>query len=208
MVFSLSFHTSTFLSLLSWDTNQIQPKYSIILWPSYRLRNNFGQVRLIGYCVEGSLFLVYEFIENGNLGQHLRGNSGKDPLPWSTRVQVALDSARGLEYIHEHTVPVYIHRDVKSANILIDKNFRGKVRNLPVFLYMIASEVFLCEVLQTNILYRLRILVWQGLLKLEVLHCTHALSVHLDTCLQSKFSHCKRFQNLSQDRIMSFFFPL
>lgn len=36
------------------------------------------QVRLIGYCVEGSLFLVYEFIENGNLSQHLRGSSGKE----------------------------------------------------------------------------------------------------------------------------------
>ncbi|KAF5481022.1 hypothetical protein F2P56_001717, partial [Juglans regia] len=85
------------------------------------------QVRLIGYCVERSLFVVYEYIENGNLSQHLRGSSGMDPLPWSTRVQIALDSARGLEYIHEHTVPVYIHRDIKSANILIDKNFHGKV---------------------------------------------------------------------------------
>ncbi|KAI8573877.1 hypothetical protein RHMOL_Rhmol01G0309600 [Rhododendron molle] len=83
-------------------------------------------VSLIGYCVEGSLFLVYEYMENGNLSEHLRG-SGNEPLPWSTRVQIALDSARGLEYIHEHTVPVYIHRDIKSTNILIDKNFRGKV---------------------------------------------------------------------------------
>ncbi|KAI9382630.1 hypothetical protein POPTR_014G156400v4 [Populus trichocarpa] len=88
--------------------------------------HHLNLVRLIGYCVEGSLFVVYEYIENGNLSQHLRG-SGKDPLTWSTRVQIALDSARGLEYIHEHTVPVYIHRDIKSANILIDKNFRGKV---------------------------------------------------------------------------------
>ncbi|KAL7218899.1 hypothetical protein ACSBR2_012045 [Camellia fascicularis] len=87
--------------------------------------HHLNLVRLIGYCVEGSLFLVYEFIENGNLSEHLRG--GRDPLPWSTRVQIALDSARGLEYIHEHTVPVYIHRDIKSANILIDKNYRGKV---------------------------------------------------------------------------------
>ncbi|XP_050205885.1 lysM domain receptor-like kinase 3 [Mercurialis annua] len=89
--------------------------------------HHLNLVRLIGYCVEGSLFLVYEFIENGNLSQHLHGSGGRDPLPWSTRVQIALDSARGLEYIHEHTVPVYIHRDIKSANILIDKNFRGKV---------------------------------------------------------------------------------
>ncbi|KAI5330843.1 PREDICTED: chitin elicitor receptor kinase 1 [Prunus dulcis] len=89
--------------------------------------HHLNLVRLIGYCVEDSLFLVYEYIENGNLSQHLRGSSGLDPLPWSTRMQIALDSARGLEYIHEHTVPVYIHRDIKSANILIDKNFRAKV---------------------------------------------------------------------------------
>ncbi|KAK1568667.1 hypothetical protein Q3G72_027366 [Acer saccharum] len=88
--------------------------------------HHLNLVRLIGYCVEGSLFLVYEFIENGNLSQHLHG-SGREPLPWSNRVQIALDSARGLEYIHEHTVPVYIHRDIKSANILIDKNFHAKV---------------------------------------------------------------------------------
>nr|ASM47235.1 lysm-containing receptor kinase 3.1 [Parasponia rugosa] len=88
--------------------------------------HHLNLVRLIGYCVEGSLFLVYEYIENGNLSQHLRG-SEREPLPWSTRVQIALDSARGLEYIHEHTVPVYIHRDIKSANILIDKNFHAKV---------------------------------------------------------------------------------
>ncbi|TVU08792.1 hypothetical protein EJB05_42205, partial [Eragrostis curvula] len=84
------------------------------------------KVRLIGYCVESSLFLVYEFIENGNLSQHLR-RTGYEPLSWATRVRIALDSARGLEYIHEHTVPVYVHRDIKSANILIDKDFRAKV---------------------------------------------------------------------------------
>ncbi|XP_019103140.2 LOW QUALITY PROTEIN: chitin elicitor receptor kinase 1 [Beta vulgaris subsp. vulgaris] len=88
--------------------------------------HHLNLVRLIGYCVEGSLFLVYEYIENGNLSQHLRG-SGKAALPWHARVQIALDSARGLEYIHEHTVPVYIHRDIKSANILIDNNLHAKV---------------------------------------------------------------------------------
>nr|ARX80051.1 Sym37 receptor-like kinase [Pisum sativum] len=88
--------------------------------------HHLNLVRLIGYCVEGSLFLVYEHIDNGNLGQYLHGID-KAPLPWPSRVQIALDSARGLEYIHEHTVPVYIHRDVKSANILIDKNLHGKV---------------------------------------------------------------------------------
>ncbi|CAI0460315.1 unnamed protein product [Linum tenue] len=91
--------------------------------------HHLNLVRLIGYCVEGSLFLVYEFIENGNLSQHLRSTDfvEREPPTWPGRVQIALDSARGLEYIHEHTVPVYIHRDIKSANILIDKNYRAKV---------------------------------------------------------------------------------
>ncbi|KAI3828053.1 hypothetical protein L1987_02147 [Smallanthus sonchifolius] len=88
--------------------------------------HHLNLVRLMGYCVECSHFLVYEYIENGNLSQHLHG-SGREPLPWSTRVQIALDSARGLEYIHEYTVPVFIHCDIKSANILINKNFNGKV---------------------------------------------------------------------------------
>ncbi|KAL9670148.1 hypothetical protein QQ045_007699 [Rhodiola kirilowii] len=88
--------------------------------------HHLNLVRLIGYCVEDSLFLVYEFIENGNLSEHLH-RSDREPLEWFTRVQIALDAARGLEYIHEHTVPVYIHRDIKSANILVDKNFHGKV---------------------------------------------------------------------------------
>lgn len=86
--------------------------------------HHLNLVSLIGYCVDRSLFLVYEFIENGNLHQHLRG---KEVLTWSTRVQIAMDSARGLEYIHEHTIPFYIHRDVKSANILINENFHAKI---------------------------------------------------------------------------------
>ncbi|KAL9263442.1 LysM domain receptor-like kinase 3-like protein [Drosera capensis] len=88
--------------------------------------NHMNLVHLIGFCIERSLILVYEFVDNGNLSQHLR-EPGRDPMPWSTRMQIALDSARGIQYIHEHTTPAYIHRDIKSDNILIDKNFRAKV---------------------------------------------------------------------------------
>ncbi|MCO5572182.1 hypothetical protein L7F22_025933 [Adiantum nelumboides] len=52
---------------------------------------------------------------------------GSTPLSWEARIQVALDAARGLEYIHEHTTPTYIHRDIKSSNILLDNNSRAKV---------------------------------------------------------------------------------
>ncbi|XP_078167487.1 chitin elicitor receptor kinase 1-like isoform X2 [Carex rostrata] len=100
-------------------------------------------VRLIGYCIEGALFLVYEYIENGDLSQHLRSGSWS-PLSWANRVQIALDSARGLEYIHEHTVPVYIHRDIKSSNILIDEKGRAKVSDFGLArLAKVGSKSFL-----------------------------------------------------------------
>ncbi|XP_063941572.1 chitin elicitor receptor kinase 1-like [Daucus carota subsp. sativus] len=89
--------------------------------------HHLNLVRLIGYAVEGSLFIVYEFMANGNLRQHLRGFPGKAPLSWSSRVQIALDAARGLEYLHEHTNPAYVHHDIKSSNILLDINLRAKV---------------------------------------------------------------------------------
>jgi len=63
----------------------------------------------------------------------------REPLSWSTRMQIALDSARGLEYIHEHTVPVYIHRDIKSENILLDKSFCAKVEVVLQIFYFLTA---------------------------------------------------------------------
>lgn len=54
-------------------------------------------------------------------------DSGFIPLSWNQRVQIAVDSARGLEYLHEHTKTHYVHRDVKTSNILLDGFFRAKV---------------------------------------------------------------------------------
>ncbi|CAK7353648.1 unnamed protein product [Dovyalis caffra] len=87
-------------------------------------------IELIGYAAGGeSLFLVYELAQNGALSDHLHRPAlrGYKPLPWTTRVQIALDAAKGLEYIHEHTKPYYVHRDVKPSNILLDSNFRAKI---------------------------------------------------------------------------------
>ncbi|CAL5190331.1 unnamed protein product [Lathyrus oleraceus] len=88
--------------------------------------HHWNLVHLIGYCVEGFLFLVYEYMDNGNLSQHLH-NSEREPMTLPMRMQIALDVARGLEYIHDHSVPVYIHRDIKSDNILLNENFTGKI---------------------------------------------------------------------------------
>jgi serine/threonine protein kinase len=48
------------------------------------------------------------------------------PLSWNARIQIALDAARGLEYIHEHTKAHYVHRDIKKNNIFLDNYFRAK----------------------------------------------------------------------------------
>ena len=48
-------------------------------------------------------------------------------MSWDRRVRIALDTARGVEYMHDHTWKTYIHRDLKPSNILLDKNYHAKV---------------------------------------------------------------------------------
>ncbi|KAH1114048.1 hypothetical protein J1N35_007426 [Gossypium stocksii] len=87
-------------------------------------------VELIGYAAsDNELFLIYEYAQKGSLRSHLHDplNKGHTPLSWIMRVQIALDAARGLEYIHEHTKTHYVHRDIKSSNILLDASFRAKI---------------------------------------------------------------------------------
>lgn len=84
-------------------------------------------VSLIGFCYEqGEQMLVYEFMVNGTLHEWLLGKM-KEPLDWHRRLQIALGSARGLTYLHENIDPPIIHRDVKSANILLDDKLTAKV---------------------------------------------------------------------------------
>ncbi|XP_004302855.1 PREDICTED: lysM domain receptor-like kinase 3 isoform X1 [Fragaria vesca subsp. vesca] len=87
-------------------------------------------VELIGYAAtDDELFLIYEYAQKGSLKSHLHDpqNKGQTSLSWIMRVQIALDAARGLEYIHEHTKAHYVHRDIKTSNILLDGTFRGKI---------------------------------------------------------------------------------
>ncbi|WVZ24678.1 hypothetical protein V8G54_003222 [Vigna mungo] len=87
-------------------------------------------VELIGYAASHEeLFLVYEYAQKGSLRSHLHDpqSKGHSPLSWIMRVQIALDAARGLEYIHEHTKTHYVHRDIKTSNILLDASFRAKI---------------------------------------------------------------------------------
>ncbi|XP_057729783.1 probable serine/threonine-protein kinase PBL23 isoform X2 [Arachis stenosperma] len=87
---------------------------------------------LLGYCSDNNhKLLVYEFMANGGLQEHLYPVSNSNVMPvqldWETRLSIALEAAKGLEYLHEHVSPPVIHRDFKSSNILLDKKFHAKV---------------------------------------------------------------------------------
>lgn len=86
-------------------------------------------VRLLGYCVEGAYrMLVYEYVDNGNLDQWLHGDVGEvSPLTWEIRMNIILGTAKGLAYLHEGLEPKVVHRDVKSSNILLDRQWNAKV---------------------------------------------------------------------------------
>lgn len=84
-------------------------------------------VTLVGFCAEQhERFLVYEYMENGSLKEHLQAPI-KTPLNWRIRIQIAIDVAAALEYLHFYCDPPLCHRDIKSSNILLDENFVAKV---------------------------------------------------------------------------------
>ncbi|KAI3503992.1 hypothetical protein L1887_32536 [Cichorium endivia] len=92
--------------------------------------NHAHLLNLLGYCEEGEQrLLVYEFMANGSLHQHLHGNPKalKSQLDWVKRVTIAVQAARGIEYLHGYACPPVIHRDIKSSNILIDEEHNARV---------------------------------------------------------------------------------
>lgn len=113
-------------------------------------------VSLIGYCADGKhRFLVYEYMHNGNLQDHLNGLSlyilktkvhveipniytnaclilgiVQRKMDWPQRLKVAVGAARGLTYLHSSSavgIPI-VHRDFKSTNVLLNANFEAKVQ--------------------------------------------------------------------------------
>uniref|UniRef100_A0A0D9VB01 non-specific serine/threonine protein kinase n=1 Tax=Leersia perrieri TaxID=77586 RepID=A0A0D9VB01_9ORYZ len=84
-------------------------------------------VSLLGYCdEEDEQMLVYEFMPNGTLRDHLSVRS-KEPLNFPMRLRIALGSSRGILYLHTEADPPIFHRDIKATNILLDSKFIAKV---------------------------------------------------------------------------------
>ncbi|KAJ0257722.1 serine/threonine-protein kinase PBL28 [Hirschfeldia incana] len=86
-------------------------------------------VSLIGYCADGkNRFLVYEYMQNGNLQDHLNGIK-EAKISWPIRLRIALGAAKGLAYLHSSSgvgIPI-VHRDFKSTNVLLDTYYNAKI---------------------------------------------------------------------------------
>ncbi|KAL5557213.1 hypothetical protein UlMin_039449 [Ulmus minor] len=98
--------------------------------------NHANLVKLMGISSDsdGNFFLVYEYAENGSLDKWLRSkcptsSSSVSFLTWNQRLSIALDVANGLQYMHEHTRPSVVHRDIRTSNILLDSRFKAKIAN-------------------------------------------------------------------------------
>ncbi|XP_047160008.1 receptor protein kinase TMK1-like [Vigna umbellata] len=87
-------------------------------------------VALEGHCLDGNeKLLVYEYMPQGPLSKHLFDwkEQGIQPLEWKRRLSIALDVARGVEYLHGLAQQIFIHRDLKPSNILLGDDMRAKV---------------------------------------------------------------------------------
>ncbi|PIA55598.1 hypothetical protein AQUCO_00700124v1 [Aquilegia coerulea] len=103
------------------------------LWKEAKILNklnHFNLIRLYGVCEDnGYAYLVFEYMENGCLRNWLCKKNCPSVQSWIHRVQIALDVANGIHYLHNFTDPVYVHKDIKSSNILLDGNLRAKISN-------------------------------------------------------------------------------
>ncbi|CAA6665680.1 unnamed protein product [Spirodela intermedia] len=86
-------------------------------------------VKLFGCCIEGNqLLLIYEYMENNSLARALFGPEGlRLNLDWQTRRKICIGIARGLAYLHEESRLKIVHRDIKTTNVLLDKDLNAKI---------------------------------------------------------------------------------
>ncbi|XP_057504806.1 putative leucine-rich repeat receptor-like serine/threonine-protein kinase At2g19230 isoform X2 [Actinidia eriantha] len=108
-------------------SNQFQTEVELLL----RIHHN-NLVSILGYCNDDTtMAVVYEYMARGSLKKNLSEKNQKI-LTWKERLQIAVDAAQGLEYLHKHCTPSIVHRDLKPDNILLDKNLRAKISDFGI----------------------------------------------------------------------------
>ncbi|KFK36595.1 hypothetical protein AALP_AA4G144100 [Arabis alpina] len=112
-------------------------------------------VQFLGYCQEeGKYMLVYEFMHNGTLKEHLYGMVPRDRrISWIRRLEIAEDAARGIEYLHTGCVPAIIHRDLKTSNILLDKHMRAKVSDFGLSKFAVEGTSHVSSIVRGTVGY-------------------------------------------------------
>ncbi|XP_010543354.1 PREDICTED: serine/threonine-protein kinase CDL1 [Tarenaya hassleriana] len=123
-------NTSQVVAIKQLDHNGLQGNREFLVEVlMLSLLHHPNLVNLIGYCADGDQrLLVYEYMPLGSLEDHLYDISpGKQPLDWNTRMRIAAGAAKGLEYLHDKTVPPVIYRDLKCSNILLGDGFHPKL---------------------------------------------------------------------------------